>query len=77
MHASSRSAYTRQYERLRALVDFEEATDVLVLQVAKHVEAQAARFIPLGADGVHLARFEESFAAHSGLSQTFTHSAGI
>ena len=43
-------------------VGFEEVVDVLVLRVLKNIEAQTARLVTLGAEGIHLDRLEEPLA---------------
>ena len=39
-----------------------EVVDVLVLRVLQYIEAQAARLVPLGAESIHLDRFEKALA---------------
>ena len=43
-------------------IHFVEVVDVLVRVVLQHIEADAAGLVPLGAERVHLDRFEEAFA---------------
>src|SRR2546425_6732346 len=49
-------------ERSLVRVDLEEIIDVLVLLVLKHVEAQAARLVPLRTERVRLDRFEKTLS---------------
>jgi hypothetical protein len=49
-------------ERRLVAVDLVEIIDVLVLPVLQHIEAHAARLVPLGAQGVCLDRREKTLA---------------
>jgi len=49
-------------QRRLVAIDFVEVVDVRVRCVLEHVEAQTARLIPLGAEGIGLDRLEEPLA---------------
>jgi hypothetical protein len=49
-------------ERRLVAVDFVEIIDVLVLCILQHVEAEAARLVPLGPLGIRLDRREKALA---------------
>jgi hypothetical protein len=49
-------------ERRFVPVDFVKIIDILVLRVLQHVEAHAARLVPLGPQGIRLDRREKAVA---------------
>src|SRR5271167_111270 len=51
-----------RFKRRLVPVGFEEVVDVLVLHILKNVEAQTARLVPLGTEGIDLDRLQKTLA---------------